>query len=78
MKYFSTEYVRRVVFGGEKLVLPEKAMQEGWSTASAKIRAMGFGAGMGLPNMKKVSDEMQIATQVGKGTRVTLVFHLPA
>ena len=52
-------------------------MQEGWSTASAKIRAMGFGAGMGLPNMKKVSDEMQIDTQVGKGTRVTLVFHLP-
>lgn len=55
----------------------QKAMQEGWSTASAKIRAMGFGAGMGLPNMKKVSDEMQIDTQVGKGTRVTLVFHLP-
>lgn len=56
----------------------QKAMQEGWSTASAKIRAMGFGAGMGLPNMKKVSDEMQIDTQVGKGNRVTLVFHLSA
>lgn len=54
----------------------QKAMQEGWSTASEKIRAMGFGAGMGLPNMKKVSDEMKIDTQVGKGTKVTLTFHL--
>lgn len=54
----------------------EKVMQEGWSTASAKIRAMGFGAGMGLPNMKKVSDAMKIDTQVGKGTRVTLEFRL--
>lgn len=51
-------------------------MQEGWSTASARIRAMGFGAGMGLPNMKKVSDDMKIDTQVGKGTTVTLVFRL--
>lgn len=37
---------------------------------------MGFGAGMGLPNMKKVSDDMKIDTQVGKGTTVTLVFRL--
>ena len=54
----------------------EKAMQEGWSTASARIRAMGFGAGMGLPNMKKVSDDMKIDTKVGKGTTVPLLFRL--
>lgn len=54
----------------------EKAMQEGWSTASAEIRAMGFGAGMGLPNMKKVSDVLKIDTQVGVGTKVTMKFNL--
>ncbi len=52
----------------------DKAMQEGWSTASAKIRSMGFGAGMGLPNMKKVSDNLEIQTKVGAGTTVTMTF----
>jgi len=50
----------------------EKAMQEGWSTAPDNIRALGFGAGMGLPNMKKYSDEMDIATVVGEGTTITM------
>lgn len=54
----------------------DKAMQEGWSTASAKIRAMGFGAGMGLPNMKKVSDVLQIDSTVGVGTKVTMKFNI--
>ena len=53
------------------------AMQEGWSTASAKIRSMGFGAGMGLPNMKKVADQLDIQSTVGKGTKVTMTFSLP-
>jgi serine/threonine-protein kinase RsbT len=44
------------------------AMQEGYSTASEKIREMGFGAGMGLPNIKKNSDEFYIASVVGQGT----------
>ena len=44
------------------------AMQEGYSTASDKIREMGFGAGMGLPNMKKYTDDMHIETAPGKGT----------
>lgn len=52
----------------------EKAMQEGWSTASEEIRAKGFGAGMGLPNMKKVSDTFRIETEVGKGTTVIMGF----
>ncbi|MDO5124982.1 MAG: ATP-binding protein [Ruminococcus sp.] len=50
----------------------EKAMQAGWSTASENIRALGFGAGMGLPNMKKYSDEMDIQTEIGVGTTVTM------
>lgn len=50
----------------------EKAMQEGWSTAPDNIRALGFGAGMGLPNMKKYSDDMTIDTVVGEGTTITM------
>jgi serine/threonine-protein kinase RsbT len=46
----------------------ELAMQEGYSTASEKIREMGFGAGLGLPNIKKNSDEFYIASVVGQGT----------
>ena len=52
----------------------EQAMQEGFSTATDAIRELGFGAGMGLPNMKKYSDEMHIDSIVGKGTTVTLKF----
>jgi anti-sigma regulatory factor (Ser/Thr protein kinase) len=50
----------------------EKAMQEGFSTAPDNIRALGFGAGMGLPNMKKYTDEMKIDTKLGVGTTVTM------
>lgn len=49
------------------------AMQEGYSTASAAVREMGFGAGMGLPNMKKNCDELTVESEVGRGTRVTMV-----
>ena len=48
----------------------EKAMQKGWSTASEEVRSAGFGAGMGLPNMKKNTDEMEIETEVGVGTTI--------
>lgn len=50
----------------------EKAMQEGWSTAPEEVRNLGFGAGMGLPNMKKYTDSLQIDTAVGKGTTITM------
>ena len=50
----------------------EKAMQEGWSTAPDNIRSLGFGAGMGLPNMKKYTDQMAIETVIGAGTTMTL------
>jgi anti-sigma regulatory factor (Ser/Thr protein kinase) len=49
------------------------AMQAGYSTASKKVRAMGFGAGMGLPNIKKNTDELQIDSEVGTGTRVKMI-----
>ncbi len=52
------------------------AMQEGYSTASDEVRMMGFGAGMGLPNMKKNSDTLEIDTAPGQGTRVSMVFQL--
>ena len=54
----------------------ELAMQEGYSTAKDNIRALGFGAGMGLPNMKRYSDEMQIDTGLGQGTTVTMSFQV--
>ena len=50
----------------------EQAMQAGWSTAPDNVRNLGFGAGMGLPNMKKYSDEMEIQSVVGEGTTVTM------
>lgn len=51
----------------------EMAMKEGFSTASKKVREMGFGAGMGLPNMKKNTNELLIESLVGKGTTVTML-----
>ena len=50
----------------------DKAMQEGYSTASDNIRSLGFGAGMGLPNMKRYTDSMDIETALGKGTKITM------
>lgn len=52
------------------------AMQEGFSTASQKVREMGFGAGMGLPNIKKNIDEFHIETKIGEGTTLELLVFL--
>lgn len=54
----------------------EIAMQEGFSTASPEIREMGFGAGMGLPNIKRNSDSFQISSKVGVGTTLEMKFYL--
>ena len=54
----------------------EKAMQAGYSTAPDSIRSLGFGAGMGLPNMKKNSDSMEIVSVVGEGTTITMIVNL--
>ena len=50
----------------------DEAMREGFSTAPDQVRSLGFGAGMGLPNMKRYTDQMQIASEVGVGTTVTM------
>ncbi len=51
----------------------ELAMQAGYSTAPDNIRSLGFGAGMGLPNMKKYTDDMKIESELGVGTTITMV-----
>ena len=51
----------------------EQAMQEGFSTAPDNIRNLGFGAGMGLPNIKKYTDYMDIQTKMGEGTRIEMI-----
>ncbi len=48
------------------------AMQEGYSTAPDSVRALGFGAGMGLPNMKRYTEEMKIESTLGVGTKITM------
>ncbi len=52
------------------------AMQEGYSTATDSVRSLGFGAGMGLPNMKRYTDEMTIDSVVGEGTTIKMVVNL--
>ncbi len=52
----------------------KKAMQEGFSTATDDQRAMGFGAGMGLPNIKKNSDDLNVTSEVGEGTKIEMKF----
>ena len=61
---------------GPGIVDIDQAMQEGFSTAPDKIRSLGFGAGMGLPNMKRYTDEMSIESTLGVGTKITMLVRL--
>lgn len=54
----------------------KQAMQEGFSTATAEARELGFGAGMGLPNMKRYSDQLNITSHIGEGTTVEIIIFL--
>lgn len=54
----------------------EQAMQMGFSTATPEVREMGFGAGMGLPNIKNNSDEFRIESEVGVGTKLNIVVYI--
>lgn len=73
----STDRIKMILKdNGNGIADVEKAMQAGYSTASDSIRTLGFGAGMGLPNMKKYSDYLNIDTKVGYGTTVTMIIYL--
>ena len=54
----------------------DQAMKAGYSTAPDEVRSLGFGAGMGLPNMKKYTDDMKIDTTIGVGTTITMIVRL--
>ena len=56
----------------------EMAMREGYSTANDEARSLGFGAGMGLPNMKRNADGFDIQSEMGVGTTITMRFRLPS
>ena len=66
----------RMVDSGPGIPNVEQAMEPGFSTAGDVARDLGFGAGMGLPNMRRYSDEMTIDTAVGVGTTVTMRIHI--
>lgn len=66
----------RVVDQGPGIPDLKKAMTEGWSTASNEVRNLGFGAGMGLPNMKRNADDFDIKSEVGVGTDITMIFNI--
>lgn len=68
----SDKVIINIVDSGPGIPNLELAMKEGYSTAPDNIREMGFGAGMGLPNMKRYADKLEIFTEVGKGTRVEI------
>lgn len=81
------EGVMNVIFNGQSIIvtitdkgpgIPDinQAMQEGYSTASPEVREMGFGAGMGLPNMQKNCDKLEIESQVNVGTKVRMTTYL--
>ena len=66
----------RLCDNGPGIANIDLAMQEGFSTAPDNIRSLGFGAGMGLPNMKRYSDSIQIDSALGKGTKILMTVNL--
>ena len=72
VEIFEDHILIRIKDNGPGIPNVELAMQAGWSTAPDIAREMGFGAGMGLPNIKKNADRLDIETAVGKGTTLTI------
>lgn len=70
--------VTRLIDKGPGIPDIDQAMQEGFSTASPQVREMGFGAGMGLPNIKKNADNLQVTSKVGIGTEVEITVFFAA
>lgn len=73
-EFFSDHTEVRIVDMGPGIPNLDLALQEGYSTASTYAREMGFGAGMGLPNMRRCSDDFAITSELGKGTNITMKF----
>jgi serine/threonine-protein kinase RsbT len=71
-----TKIVIRITDKGPGIADIEQAMEEGYSTATPQVREMGFGAGMGLSNMKKNSDSMKLSSVPGDGTIVELINYI--
>ncbi len=72
VEIFPDHVVIQIADRGPGIPDVDLAMQAGWSTAPDIAREMGFGAGMGLPNIKKHADDMRIETIVGQGTTITI------
>jgi anti-sigma regulatory factor (Ser/Thr protein kinase) len=70
------ELIMEISDDGPGIVDIDKAMETGFSTASDEHREMGFGAGMGLPNMKKNADEIVVDSESGQGTHIRMVFFI--
>ena len=72
-----SESVRiQIIDSGKGIEDLELAMQEGWSTADENVRKMGFGAGVGLPNIKKNTDILKIDTKPGEGTKLDMTVYI--
>ena len=69
---YMDKIVVQLVDTGEGIADINQAMQPGFSTATDSVRSLGFGAGMGLPNMRKYTDEFEIESTVGVGTHITM------
>ncbi|MCP5105873.1 MAG: anti-sigma regulatory factor [bacterium] len=76
-RVYADKVVLKIEDEGRGIENIKLAMQEGFSTATDEIREMGFGAGMGLPNIKKNADIFNIDSIPGQGTRLELIFNLP-
>lgn len=76
VEIFPDKIVVRIEDKGPGIPDIDKAMEKGFSTATPKVREMGFGAGMGLPNIKKNSDQMNISSQVNIGTILEIINYL--
>ncbi len=71
------DYIKMILSdNGPGIANIDLAMQEGYSTATDSVRELGFGAGMGLPNMKKYTDSMRITSEIGKGTTIEMVVNI--
>ena len=73
---YEDKIVIKLIDHGPGIADVSLAMQEGFSIAPDNIRALGFGAGMGLPNMKRYTDDMVIETELGKGTTITMTVNV--